>query len=209
MKFKTIFVIHAIVPLAYGICFELVPQLMLSIYGVTQGPGEILMARYFGVALIAIGLVFWLTRDVTDAAARQDDDSRFVDLQHRRRNRLCAGNADRCDERSRLVSCRDLRVVGFGSRVPVDETGLFRLELNRSSSVQGVDPGREAVLERDDETVAEFDRNQMRPWLILATIFMTSWNSFLSPCPRRGHVFVHKTTKCLGNFESQVLIGSN
>ncbi len=44
---------------------------MLSIYGVTQGPGEILMARYFGVALIAIGLVFWLARDVTDAAARR------------------------------------------------------------------------------------------------------------------------------------------
>lgn len=71
MKFKTIFVIHAIVPLAYGFCFELVPQLMLSIYGVTQGPGEILMARYFGVALIAIGLVFWLARDVTDAGARR------------------------------------------------------------------------------------------------------------------------------------------
>ena len=44
---------------------------MLSIYGVTQGPGEILMARYYGVALIAIGLVFWLARDVTDARARR------------------------------------------------------------------------------------------------------------------------------------------
>ena len=71
MKFKTIFIIHAIVPLAYGICFELVPQLMLSIYGVTQGPGEILMGRYFGVALIGIGLVFWLARDVTDGKARR------------------------------------------------------------------------------------------------------------------------------------------
>jgi hypothetical protein len=71
MKFKTIFIIHAIVPLAYGICFELVPQLVLSTYGVTQGPGEILMGRYFGVALIGIGLVCWLARDVTDAKARR------------------------------------------------------------------------------------------------------------------------------------------
>ena len=71
MKFKTIFIIHAIVPLAYGICFELVPQLVLSIYGVTQGPGEILMGRYFGVALIGIGLLCWLARDVTDANARR------------------------------------------------------------------------------------------------------------------------------------------
>jgi len=71
MNFKTIFVIHAIVPLAYGICFELVPRFVLSVYGVTQGPGEILMARYFGVALIAIGLVFWFARNVADATARR------------------------------------------------------------------------------------------------------------------------------------------
>jgi hypothetical protein len=71
MKFKTIFIIHAIVPLAYGICFELVPAIVLSIYGVTQGPDEILMGRYFGVALIAIGLVCWLSRDITDAKARR------------------------------------------------------------------------------------------------------------------------------------------
>jgi hypothetical protein len=71
MNFKTVFTIHAIVPLAYGICFELVPALVLSTYGVTQGPSEILMGRYFGVALIAIGLVCWFARDVTDAAARR------------------------------------------------------------------------------------------------------------------------------------------
>lgn len=71
MKFKTVFIIHAVVALAYGICFELASTLVLSIYGVTQGPGEILMARYFGVALIAIGLVCWLARDVTDSKAQQ------------------------------------------------------------------------------------------------------------------------------------------
>jgi len=71
MNFKTIITIHAIVPLAYGICFELVPATVLSIYGVTQGPGEMLMARYFGVALIAVGLVCWFAREVTDAKARR------------------------------------------------------------------------------------------------------------------------------------------
>jgi len=71
MDFKTIFTIHAIVALAYGICFELVPATVLSIYGVTQGPGEMLMARYFGVALIAIGLLCWFAREVTDAKARR------------------------------------------------------------------------------------------------------------------------------------------
>jgi hypothetical protein len=71
MKLKTLLVINAVVALVYGICFELVTALVLSIYGVTQGPAEILMARYFGVELIAIGLVCWFARDVTDALARR------------------------------------------------------------------------------------------------------------------------------------------
>ena len=71
MKLKTMLVINAVVALVYGICFELVPALVLSIYGVTQTPAEILMGRYFGVELIAIGLVCWFGRDVADALARR------------------------------------------------------------------------------------------------------------------------------------------
>jgi hypothetical protein len=71
MKLKTLLVINAVVALVYGICFELVPAVLSSIYGVAQGPGQILMARYFGVELIAIGLVCWFARDVTDALARR------------------------------------------------------------------------------------------------------------------------------------------
>jgi len=71
MKFKTLLVIHTLVVLVYGISFELVPALVLSIYGVTQGPAEILLGRYFGVALIALGVLTWLARNVTDALARR------------------------------------------------------------------------------------------------------------------------------------------
>jgi hypothetical protein len=71
MKFKTLLVIHAVVVFVYGISFELVPALVLSIYGVTQGPAEILMARYFGVELIALGVLSWFGRNVKDALARR------------------------------------------------------------------------------------------------------------------------------------------
>jgi hypothetical protein len=71
MKLKTLLVIHAVVALVYGISFELVPALVLSIYGVTQGPAETLMARYFGVELIAVGLLCWFARNVADALARR------------------------------------------------------------------------------------------------------------------------------------------
>lgn len=70
MKLRSLLIINAIIALVYGISFELIPAKVLSIYGVTQGPAESLMGQYFGVALIAIGLLAWLARDVTDSKAQ-------------------------------------------------------------------------------------------------------------------------------------------
>jgi hypothetical protein len=71
MKLSNLFTINAIVALVYGISFVLVPTTVLSLYGVTQGPGERLMGQYFGVALIAIGLLTWFARNVTDSDAQR------------------------------------------------------------------------------------------------------------------------------------------
>ncbi|MFQ5595826.1 MAG: hypothetical protein ACE5HA_16895 [Anaerolineae bacterium] len=71
MKLSTLLVINAIVALVYGISFVLVPATVLSLYGVTQGPGETLTGQFFGVALIAIGLLTWFARDVTDSEAQR------------------------------------------------------------------------------------------------------------------------------------------
>jgi len=70
MKLRSLLIINAIIALVYGISFELIPAKVLFIYGVTQGPAESLMGQYFGVALIAIGLLAWLARDVTDSKAQ-------------------------------------------------------------------------------------------------------------------------------------------
>ena len=71
MKLSTLLVITAVVTLVYGVCFVLVPTTVLSIYGMTQGPGEALMSQYFGTSLIFAGLVAWLIRKVTDASAQR------------------------------------------------------------------------------------------------------------------------------------------
>jgi hypothetical protein len=71
MKLSTLLVITAVVTLVYGVCFVLVPTTVLSIYGMTQGPGEALMSQYFGTSLIFAGLVAWLMRKVTDASAQR------------------------------------------------------------------------------------------------------------------------------------------
>ncbi|MEE9216433.1 MAG: hypothetical protein V3U32_03270 [Anaerolineales bacterium] len=69
MRFRTLLIINAAIALGYAIGLLVVPATMLSIYGITQGSAEILMARFFGVALTAIGLLTWLARDVTAADA--------------------------------------------------------------------------------------------------------------------------------------------
>lgn len=71
MKLSTLLVITAVVTLVYGICFVLVPTTVLSIYGMTQGPGEALMSQFFGTSLILAGLVAWFMRKVTDASAQR------------------------------------------------------------------------------------------------------------------------------------------
>jgi hypothetical protein len=71
MKLSTLLVISAVVALVFGVCFVLVPRVVLSLYGITQGRGEALMSEFFGTALIFAGLVAWFMRKVTDASAQR------------------------------------------------------------------------------------------------------------------------------------------
>ncbi len=71
MKLRTILTLNGIVASAYGISFLLVPSTVLSIYGVTQGPAEQLMGQFFGVALIGIGLLTWLAKEVTEVSTQR------------------------------------------------------------------------------------------------------------------------------------------
>ena len=58
--------LFGMVALVYGFSFLLVPPTVMPIYGFPQGPAEILLGRYFGAALVAIGLFTWLAREITD-----------------------------------------------------------------------------------------------------------------------------------------------
>ena len=71
MKLGNLLVVNAIVGLVYGISFVLVPATVLSLYGMTQGTSEALAGQFFGVALIAIGLLTWFARNVADSEAQR------------------------------------------------------------------------------------------------------------------------------------------
>jgi hypothetical protein len=59
MKLKHLFIINAIIALAYALGELLIPQTIFSLYFVTETPTAeaILMARYFGWGLLAVGLI--------------------------------------------------------------------------------------------------------------------------------------------------------
>ena len=66
MNFRTLLTTNAIVALVYAIGLLLAPTALLTLYGMTSGPSEQLMARFFGVALVSVGLLTWFARNITD-----------------------------------------------------------------------------------------------------------------------------------------------
>lgn len=70
MKFRSLLIISTIVTLVYGIVLVLTPATVLSLYGITQGPGEKLMGQYFGAALIAVSLLTWVARNAAEPEAQ-------------------------------------------------------------------------------------------------------------------------------------------
>lgn len=71
MKLGNLLVLNAALALAFGVGFVLVPGTVLSLYGITPGPAVNLAGQYFGVELIAVGLLCWFARNVVDSAAQK------------------------------------------------------------------------------------------------------------------------------------------
>ena len=71
MNLKTLFVFSAIVTLAFGILFIIIPTQTYSWYGISSGMALNYMGGLFGAALIAIGLISWLARGVSASDVRK------------------------------------------------------------------------------------------------------------------------------------------
>jgi xanthosine utilization system XapX-like protein len=71
MRFNTLLLIAGLLALVFGVGFLLVPVAMLAQYGVHTDAAGLLMSRYFATALIQLGLVFSLVRNVSEPAAQR------------------------------------------------------------------------------------------------------------------------------------------
>ncbi|HEY6451297.1 MAG TPA: hypothetical protein VIX87_01720 [Steroidobacteraceae bacterium] len=70
MKLRTFLSIVGVISILFGVGFVIVPVEMLAQYGVAADRSIILMSRFFGTALIQIGLLFWLARSIIDSVGR-------------------------------------------------------------------------------------------------------------------------------------------
>jgi nitrate reductase gamma subunit len=70
MKLETFLTIAAILAIAFGVGFLFMPALMLTQYGIVATPGTAIMARFFGVTILNLGLVLFLARRVIELATR-------------------------------------------------------------------------------------------------------------------------------------------
>ena len=69
MSFKNLLTINAVIFLAFGIGFVLIPTPLISLYGADANPTSMMLTQLYGSLLIAISLVCWLSRGISDANA--------------------------------------------------------------------------------------------------------------------------------------------
>jgi hypothetical protein len=70
MRLNTLLLIGGLLALGFGLSFLLVPGVVLPLYAIDPAPATVLMARFFGVALVQLGVTLYLVREVRDPAAR-------------------------------------------------------------------------------------------------------------------------------------------
>ena len=71
MNLRTLLVVAAVIGAVFGIAFVVASGPLLSIYGITLDKAGTLVAQLFGGALIALAVVNWFARNVTEPEARQ------------------------------------------------------------------------------------------------------------------------------------------
>ena len=69
MRPNTLFLSAGILALIFGLGFLVAPATVLPLYGAPTDASTVLMSRFFGVALVQLGLALYLLREVREPAA--------------------------------------------------------------------------------------------------------------------------------------------
>jgi hypothetical protein len=69
MNRRTFFIVASVLALGYALGLILMPVFMNTTYGFGTSGSEILLARFFGVELLVVGIVTWMAKDFMAANA--------------------------------------------------------------------------------------------------------------------------------------------
>ena len=72
MSYKFLFVFNALISVTAGLVFLLVPDMGLEYFQTEGRAPELFLARFFGMALLVLGLVMWFAKDIPDESAQKN-----------------------------------------------------------------------------------------------------------------------------------------
>jgi hypothetical protein len=71
MRLNSLLLVAGLLALVFGLGFLLLPAALLPVYGVEPGPAVVLMARFFGAALVQLGVVLYLVRETREPGTQR------------------------------------------------------------------------------------------------------------------------------------------
>lgn len=71
MRLNTLLLVAGLLALVFGLGFLLVPAAVLPVYGIQPDPATALMSRFFGAALVHVGVALYLVREVREAGTQR------------------------------------------------------------------------------------------------------------------------------------------
>ena len=69
MKISNYLAAFGVLGIVFGLGFFVVPNLTGPLYGIPENQYTVMQARYFGATLLAVGAIYWLSRNTRDDAA--------------------------------------------------------------------------------------------------------------------------------------------
>ena len=71
MSYKLVLALNSLLVLAGGLGFLFVPVMLLDQFSTETYASTLLVSRFFGLALAALGLVLWFAKDAADATVQK------------------------------------------------------------------------------------------------------------------------------------------
>jgi hypothetical protein len=70
-SYRLIFIVNALVVFLFGAAFLILPTYAIDQFGVDNYASTKMVTQFFGTAMLALGLLLWFAKDVTDEAVQK------------------------------------------------------------------------------------------------------------------------------------------